>query len=297
MVYLTSKLELNPLLYRSEAAHFTDPSKSDKVMELAQRTLDSNGKPIWTHQDFDWAYRNPFVAAITRGNDYVTEQWSEDFVIACKRDIGLAKESMTNVGVSLWHSRGVDALAHFANTLAVALKLILHINAGNFLKGVLGIAISSGKSVFHIGAAVVYLTLALISLLLCPEKTEKLFTEFLSNLGFFVKDLVSSITCAGYAIPSWLPLAILSICPLAGIVLSLVKATSEFTGIFALLAYGGTAMLLCTKAKFAQRDLDKDPNNAEAKKAVASWENLKKELNPPCCCALLALPGKIASFR
>lgn len=279
---MTSAIELNTLSSAlPKAPSLKDKPGSAKIVELAQRTLDSRGKPIWTHQDFDWAYRNPLATVLKRGNDYVTEQWSEEYIIATKRDVGLFKESIKNVGLSLWHGcHVVDAAKHLVNALAVVAKLALNIEAANFLKGVLGVLISSGKSVFHIVAAAVYLGLTIFSIVLCPSKTKKLFVEMLCNLGFFVKDLVSIFTCVGHAIPSWLPIAILFICPPAGIALTLVKWASDFTGIFDVMAYGGTAILLGTKAYFAKRDLAKDPNNEEARKATEAWTNLKKELNP-----------------
>src|SRR5271163_3152593 len=99
------------------------------VVELVQKTLDSNGKPIWTQQNFDWGWKtNPFATVFSQRNDYVTEQWSEESVLAFKNGVGLAREAIKNVGVSLWDGHGVDAMKHFANTLAIALKLIVSLN-------------------------------------------------------------------------------------------------------------------------------------------------------------------------
>ena len=117
--------------------------------------------------------------------------------------------------------------------------------------------------------------------LFCSDKYKEFFVhnckEIIASFGFMLKDLVSVITCVGHAIPAWLPLLIMAISPPVGVTLFIIKNAAKFTGIFDLLAYGGTALLLFSKAKFAQLDLK---NNPEAQKAIDAWDKLKKELNP-----------------
>lgn len=270
-----------PNLFYFKESPLAEPATDGGKRKIDLRTLDGNLHPIWTCQNFKWAYRNPFSTILQRGNDYVTEQWSEDFFTGTKQDVGLALEAIANVGRCLKKCHFADAGKHFLNAAAIAVLLGIHIEIANFFKGVIGMVISSGKIVQHSIVSVVCLLASIVSLCLCkPELAKKFFLEALSNFGFIFKDIVSIVSCLGHSIPSWLPLAVMFICPPAGIALAILKIASNFTGIFDVMAYGGTAILLYTKAKFAQWDLSKDGGNEEAKKAVAEWSKLKKELNP-----------------
>lgn len=268
-------------------AHAASGDKTpDKIGPVAKRYLDAGGRPIWTHQDFDWAFRNPFATVFKRGNDYVTEQWSEDYFIACKKDVGLFKEAVFNIGrsfaditkkdVSAPHAIGC-AFLHLLNALAIAAKLAINIEIANFLKGTFGAVLSSVKAVVHIVLAIVYLILAVGALFAGRFDLVKDFVdEFKANLGFFVKDLASVISCLGHAIPSWLPLVIMILCPPAGLALILLKLASQFTGIFDVAAYSGTAALLYQKVIAARSK----PDDEESRRSEEAWKRLKRELHP-----------------
>jgi len=219
---------------------------------------------------------------------------SGEFFTATKCDVGLALEAIANVARCLKKCHFADAGKHLANAVTVAALLGIHIEIANFFKGAIGVAISAWKIVQHTIVGVACFIGIFGSLFLCrPDLAKKCFFAMLENFGLIFKDIVSIVSCFGHAIPSWLPMAVMFICPPAGIALTLIKMASEFTGIFDVMAYGGTAVLLCTKAKFAQWDLSKNETNTEARKAVAEWEKLKRELNPVKSMegAMLALYG------
>jgi hypothetical protein len=165
--------------------------------------------------------------------------------------------------------------------VAVGLELVIHIEILNFFKGVIGMVISAGKIVQHTIVFAACMLLMVGSLLIGrPDLAKKCFFEMLSNFGFIFKDIVSFVSCLGHSMPSWLPLVVTLVFPPAGIALAILKIASNFTGIFDVMAYGGTGILLYTKAKFAQWDLSKGQNIEEANKAIEAWSKLKRELNP-----------------
>jgi hypothetical protein len=290
-----------PLLDGFAGSSGQEETFTNKASALAQKVLsikDAGDRPIWTCRDFDWAYRNPFDTVFKRGNDYVTEQWSEDYIIACKNDVGLFKQSIMNIGRSFGDIKWKDetgwnraknvgnafgyAFLHFLNALIVAGKLAINIELANFLKGVFGAVVSGVKTGIHFVLTLVYLFGAGFTgigsaLGLCrSELSKELAWESLCNFGFMFKDIASIVTCLGHAIPSWLPIVLTFILPPAGLILGAVKIASKFTGIFDVAAYGGTAALLYAKVVAARAD----KGNPESEKDLASWEKLKKEIHP-----------------
>ena len=234
---------------------------------------------IWTHKSFDWAIRSPKL--IEKGNSFVTEQWSEDYFIACKQGMSIVKESLSSALTCLKKGSIGDALKHLANALITLSKLAVNVQLGNFIKGLAGVAISAIKIPQHALGTAFYLLLMIGALISGKaDKAKEYFSESISQAGFILKDVVSIITCTGHAIPSWVPAVAAVVCPPAGLALVLLKIASKFTGIFDVMAYGGTATLLGAKAFFAKRTLKTEPHNAEALKTTQAWSDLKKALNP-----------------
>lgn len=254
---------------------------SDATSSDASPAKDALGKLIWTHKEFNWAVRCPTV--LNKGNDYVTEMWSEDYFIGCKKGVGLVKEAARSAFASLKKGNICHGLGHTGNMLIVAAKLAVNIELGNLIKGLLGILLSMGKMVQHSCAAAFNLVLCLL-FLLSGQGTEakKHGLHTLDNFGFIFKDIATMITCIGHAIPSWAPAVVMAVFPPAGVALAVVKIATRFTGAFDVMGYGGTACLLGARAYFAKRQIGKLSGLAkdEAERVVASWESLKKELNP-----------------
>jgi hypothetical protein len=280
------------------------PSVQTPVREIAKTIFDSRGQEIWTCRKFQWGTGKMFtrefakdLTPFTTSNDLVTTMWSEDYFISTKKDIGLFKNAIKNVGLCFWHLKIADAFKHIANALIIAAGLVVNIELANFFKGLLGIVSSTLKLGFRPVLFVIYLLAAIAKA--CSgdkERAKELFFKALSNVGLIFKDLITLVTSLGHAIPSWLPIVLTFIFPPAGIALAIVKIASQFTGIFDVLAYGGTALLLYTKAKFAKWEIENyqqskadgvfgkkrisDAAYQEALEAQQAWERLKTELHP-----------------
>jgi hypothetical protein len=283
MSTLTNNLPTSPVVSQKSTNELTTEQGTSPVIESAQDAL--AGSKIWTVKEFKWGNRNPFTTVFKRGNDYVTEQWSEEYFIACKTDIGLLKNSLKNILKSFGKCEIWKAGAHLINAVAIGILLVVNIEGANFVKGILGMCVSLGKIPVHVLFALSYLLAAFVMLIVCnPEQAGKCFKEMAAQFGFVLKDFISVITCLGHSIPSWLPALLVPICPPIAIALFAVKLASKFTGSFDLLAYGGTATLLYTKAKtaeIAKRALrENEPLSEEVQKDIETWEKLKRELHP-----------------
>ncbi len=224
---------------------------------------------IWTHKDFNWALEGRVNRKLLTENDYATKMWSEEYFSAMKDAIGLAKTSASNMVLSLRNWQFCDAGKHLLNAVIVLIKMGVNIELGNFVKGFVGAFISLGKTVWHTGAVLAHLFGALI---LGGDHLAKA----KENVALILKDIVSLITCVGHAIPSWLPLVLLYAIPPVGVVFSVVKVLAQYTGIFDVLAYGGTAILLYAKYRVALAT----PDEEISKKTIAAWAKLKNDLNP-----------------
>jgi len=247
-------------------------------------SLDSQGREIWTSDNYDWAWCDPFASAFTQGNDFVTEQWSVEFAVASKKNAGLTGASFRNFASSMYYGQGSDASKHLANGLMLLGMGFVNIEIANFIKGVIGTLISTVKLPVHMVASVAYFlgTLA-CALNSNPDEATEYLNEALSNLGFSAKDIISIISCLGHSIPSWLPTLILYTSPPTGTTLSIVKFLSKFTGIPDVAGYGGGALLLYAKTKIAQWDLAHSSSpqlKREATKTIEAWNHMKAELNP-----------------
>jgi len=264
------------------------------VLSLASPPIvDTNGQEIWTVNQYDGAWRNP-LATCAKGtlfgdNDYVTEQWSAKYFIACKKNAALVKTAVANAWkhatLKNTFSSDFSTSKHLLNACLVTSATFVNIEIGNFLRGLIGIGFSTGKAVLHTGASASYLGIGLIRLL--SGETKDL-GKALDHAIKTCKDLLSFLTCLGHAIPSWLPLALTLIFPHIGLAAlagcALLTIGSRFTGLSDLVGYGGTAGFLKSKAWHAQKVLD-DANatpeaKAKAKKVVEDWKYLKHELHP-----------------
>ena len=114
-----------------------DPSRSPDAEDRIQK--------IFTCQNFEWALRNPFDSALAWDNEFVTEQWSENYFIATKKDMALAKESIINFVRCLdprdFH--GKDAMLHLANAFALLGMLFMNIEGTSIIKGIIGMLSST----------------------------------------------------------------------------------------------------------------------------------------------------------
>ncbi len=255
--------------------------------------VDTNGQEIWTLNQYDGAWRNP-LASCAKGtpfgdNDYVIDQWSTKYFIACKKNAALVKAAVANAWkhatLKNTFSSDFSTSKHLLNAFLVTSASFVNIEIGNFLRGLIGIGFSSGKAVLHTGAAVSYLGIGLIRLL--SGETKDL-GKALEHALKTCKDILSFLTCLGHAIPSWVPFALTLIFPHIGLAAlagcALLTIGSRFTGLSDLIGYGGTAGFLKSKAWHAQKVLD-DANStpeakAKAKKVVEDWKYLKHELHP-----------------
>ena len=252
---------------------------SDGTERIEHHIKDSLGQQIWTCDQFEWAIGDLSKAIGSfDDNDYVSEMWSTKFFVACKKDMSLAKESLKNFGRCMMKGHPYDASQHLLNALAVALQGAINIEVANLLKGVVGVLVSTVKFTYHTVVAVGSLLLSILTIISAPIKGRKMaeeyFETFLNNFGLVGKDLTTALTCLGHAIPAWLPGILLTVCPPAGAALAIVKVLSKFTGISDLVGYGGTGLLLLTKAHKA------DATTEEGKKTIDAWNEFKEELDP-----------------
>ena len=228
------------------------------------------------------AIRNPFQTIFAHGNNYVETMWSNDYFIGCKKNLEIAKKNLKLSCTNIKNGSHIEGCKQLLSAVTALMVLGLNVELGNFLKGALGVLISSGKLIVH-GAVftaktilAMVMTIFLFPAVFCNEKMKEFFMqnckEIKDSLLNIFKDLGSIITCVGHAIPSWLPAALLLTCPPAGVALLIIKQATKFTGIFDLMGYGGTAILLKIQQLNAS---EKDKAEIDAK-----WEELKKTLNP-----------------
>ncbi|MDN3504960.1 MAG: hypothetical protein P0S95_05245 [Rhabdochlamydiaceae bacterium] len=183
--------------------------------------------------------------------------------------------------MSMYHGHPIDAGAHLLNALAVAVQGAINVEVANVLKGIIGILVSAVKLPLHTLHAIGCFFVALLATFIgtsgnkhAKEFAGEYFEKSLNSLGLMGKDVMNIVSCLGHAIPSWLAPLIFVACPPAGVALAVIKVLTKFAGASDLVGYGGTAILLYTKAKLA------DKSKSERPKAQAAWAHLKKELNP-----------------
>jgi|GEM_PF-3593908 len=227
---------------------------------------------------------------IYSNNNIVTTLWSEDYVEAGKHNVKLFLDSMGDSWGAIKKGKVVEAIGHLANALVVGLGTLLFVEGLNFLKGVVGMLASAAKLGTRPFLFVGYLVAAILAG--CMGKTDlakKFAMAAFTHFGLMFKDIVSIVTCLGHSIPVWLPWVVMAFCPPAGLALMIVKIASQFTGIFDVMAYVGTGILLGAEAKLAQRQLDKADNHLmtlsaeerkKAEEAVQKWKKIKEELHP-----------------
>ncbi|MDE3045180.1 MAG: hypothetical protein KGJ02_00840 [Verrucomicrobiota bacterium] len=197
--------------------------------------------------------------------------------------------------VSLRQLQLIKAGKQFINLVLIGLKAV-SVEAGNLIKGSLGIGICLTKGGINLSKSAKYFLLAILYyLLLQPKEAKKLLSESWTHLKFSGKDLLSTLVCIGQACPAWLPIFILFVCPPAGVALFIMQILVKYTGLTGILAYGGSAGLLFSdsvemskkKERLEQRitqgeslTADEIKELEEARKIHTAWKKLKKELHP-----------------
>ena len=239
----------------------------------------SKSKEIFTYKTFDWAWRNPLVDVFSWENDFVTEQWSPEYFLATKNEISKAKESILNFIDCLDRKnfRGQEALEHLANAFLLFGLTFINVEVTNVIKGIIGTLSSTVKLPAHFLSAITCFLIGISACLLDSKFGINLLEKSLSDFGLFAKDIISIIICLGHSIPTWLPFLLMVTCPPAGAAAMVISFLSNYSGITDIASYGGTALLLFTKATYAKSKKERTP---EDEVTIELWNRMKKELSP-----------------
>ncbi len=248
---------------------------------------------LLTVKDFDWALKNPVKSIFVKHANYVAEQWSPEYFTACKHNMRLTKRAFA----FSWHALKQGDYAHGFKQLGHALGIgavnVVNIQLVNFFKGVIGVLISAARCAVF-GAVAVGSILGMVLVVVGffsgfggGDLMAQLWVLVgLAAWGFtgMFQDLANMIASLGHGIPAWLPPLILACTGVGILAIPFVSAGLELaknmTGIFDLIGYGGTALILGSKAWFAKRVLKGNPEDPTALKTVAAWNHMKKELHP-----------------
>lgn len=282
---------VDPLRPKTSNSNLNDetsasPQVTPPQMQQVAQTVHNTTKKFWTHTEFNWAFKNPLNSILTiengclkltRGNDYVNNQWGPEYFTSCINGLGLVKTSLKNVGQSLGVGKCVDATKHLSNAAIVAGKLAINIELGNLIKGILGVLISGLKLGEHAISFMVGPMLILASF--CKGQAEgiKACKEWVANFLFMFKDILSAISSLGHMVPSWLPALIMFLFPPVGFALSVLKIATKFTGIFDVAAYIGTGLILFSTVKIAEAT---EPQGKKTNDLKNELNKLKTAMNP-----------------
>jgi hypothetical protein len=158
----------------------------------------------------------------------------------------------------------------------------INVSFGNLAMGTIGVLFSIGKALVHVLATVGHAASGLQN---CDLD---LLLKAAGHFLLFLKDLLNLVACVGRAIPSWLPLVIVLLCPhlslptmIAGY--SLLLLARKLTGCFTLLGKACVVVNVKLEASAAKKVL-LDPKasveeQTQAKKAISEWESLKSQLH------------------